>query len=76
MFRKFFYTRLLMAKACDKFAAIWRNKCSYQLLIMGKNVSQRETYLKHRKKFIKYADRAEKWLDRGTRILDQMKEEY
>lgn len=75
MFRRFFYTRLLMVNACDKIAAIWRNKCSYQILMMGENVNQKAIYLKHEKKAINYFNRAERWLNRGTKILNRMKDE-
>jgi hypothetical protein len=77
MFRRFFWTRLLMVKVCDRIAAGWRSKYTYQIQMMGKNVNinKQATFLNHKKKAIKYANQAEKWLDRGTRILDQMKEE-
>ena len=75
MFRRFFYTRLLMANACDSFAAIWTDKCTQQIQMMGKNVNKRAEYLKHKKKAINYSNRAERWLNRGTKIIDQMKKE-
>lgn len=75
MFKRFFYTRLLMVNTCDTIASIWRNRCSHQIQMMGKNVNQKAVCLKHQKKAIKYADKAERWLNRGTKIIDQMKEE-
>lgn len=75
MFRRFFYTRLLMVDVCNKIAASLTNKGNHQLDLMAKNVNKQEACLKREKQAIKYFNRAEKWLDLATHILDQMKEE-